>query len=273
MTTGKGAVSAAPTPDTNDRLAAALEFAEIVPVVIVDGKNPGGLLGREWQRKATRDPDKVRQWFATWPDANIGIVPAGELLPVDVDNPAAFERLQGETVEAPPTPRYLTGGGPGRERLLFAQPGARALAGIDDTMIVPGVQLRVPLAGRGALMSLVPPSKHPGTGVTQEWTIGLDEAPLAQIPAVWLDGMRRTPGNPGRSNSEWSAMFKHTFVAGCGVTHPSFVSMAGRLVPAVGAVAAYELLRCWNIQHCRPPKPEREIADAVKWVAGKELGR
>jgi hypothetical protein len=51
------------------------------------------------------------------------------------------------------------------------------------------------------------------------------------------------------------------------------VSLAARLVPAVGAQAAFELLRCWNLGHCQPPKDEREIADAVRWVARKEAAR
>jgi hypothetical protein len=271
---GKGAASAAPDPTTNDLLEAALQFAELdVRVVAVRGKNPGLLLGGGWQHKATTDESVLRGWWHRWPDANIGIVPGIELAPIDVDAPVSFERLQVETVKAPITPRYITGGGAGRERLLFAHPGNAALAGITDTMIAPGVQLRVPLPGRGALMSTVPPSVHPDTGVTQEWRIGLDETPLARLPGEWLARVRREPGRRGRPKSEWAAMFTRTFTAGCGETHPSFVSMAGRLVPAVGAQATAELLRCWNRVHCQPPKPEREIIDAVAWVARQELGR
>jgi hypothetical protein len=270
----KGTAPAVPGPrHANERLDSAVEFARLVPVVIVKGKHPGGYLGAGWQHQATRDEHVLRDWWAHWPEGNVGVVPSGELAPVDVDAPAAFERLQRETAEAPPTPRFYTGGAhpPGRERLLFAHPGERALAGIVDTMIAPGVQLRVPLPGRGALMSLVPPSAHPDTGVRQEWRIGLDEVPLAPLPEAWLARVPRA--KRGRPKSEWAALFARTFTAGCGETHPSFVAMAGRLVPAVGARATFELLRCWNARHCRPPKDEREIAAAIRWVARKEARR
>jgi hypothetical protein len=249
----------------SERLAAALEFAELgCRAVIVEGKNPGGYLGRQWQQQATRDEHVLRGWWERWPAGNVGIVGDAVLLPLDVDDPASFERFQAEHGQAPPTPRYLTGGAepPGRERLLFKHPG-----GAIDPKLADGVQLR-----RGNLMSLIPPSVHPETGVEQEWRIGIDEAPFAQIPVPWLERVRRT-GRRGRSKSEWAEMFTRTFATGCGETHPSFVSMAGRLVPAVGAVAAFELLRCWNLEHCDPAKPEGEIHDAIAWVARKELGR
>jgi hypothetical protein len=262
MSAGKGAASAAPN-STNDRLASALEFARLgCRVVACAGKNPGRLLGRDWQRKATTDESLLRGWFTHWTTANVGVIGDGAVAPVDVDDPAAFARLQREHGRALATPRYLTGGAPGRERLLFQHPGGRL-----DTKLTDGVQLRI-----GTLMSVVPPGSHPETGATVEWTVALDEVPLAPLPEGWLARVRRSE-REGRSKSEWGAMFTRTFVAGCGETHPAFVAMAGRLVPAVGAQATVELLRCWNRAHCRPPKAEREITDAVAWVARKELRR
>jgi hypothetical protein len=107
----------------NPRLEAALEFARIgIPVVIVRGKNPGGYLRGGWQHKATCDETVLRGWWVWWPSGNVGIVPATEVAPVDVDDPESFRRLEQETMPAPPTPRYYTGGAPGRERLLFTHP-------------------------------------------------------------------------------------------------------------------------------------------------------
>jgi hypothetical protein len=165
---------------------------------------------------------------------------------------------------------YLTGRDEFRHRLLFAF-DARVLHA--DRTLAPGVQLRHCTPG-AALMCVVPPGTHPETGAPVEWVYAPDELPFAPIPEPWLARvLRPNNGKPARPKSEWAAMFKRTYEAGCGDTHPAFVAMAGRLVPAVGAVAAYELLRCWSLRHCRPPKPEREIADAVTWVARKEASR
>ena len=116
----------------------ALTFAELgCRVVPPRGKHAGGYLGDGWQHQATRDPEVIRGWYERWPDANVGILGDRVLLPLDVDDPQAFERLQAETVAAPETPRYWTQGAPGRERLLLAYPGDEALAGA-ERMLAPG---------------------------------------------------------------------------------------------------------------------------------------
>ena len=104
-----------------EQLEAALEWAKLTRVVPCDGKNPGGVLGKSWQHKASRDLEVIRGW---WKDKawNIGIVPGTDLLAVDVDDPDSFERFQQEHGRAPDTPAYWTGR-PGRFRLLFRHPG------------------------------------------------------------------------------------------------------------------------------------------------------
>ena len=72
----------------------------------VGGKDPGAYLGTGWPEKWTRDIDQVAEWFKRWPRANLGILPDQGCCPLDVDNSESFERLQVETVVAPPTPRY-----------------------------------------------------------------------------------------------------------------------------------------------------------------------
>jgi hypothetical protein len=74
-----------------------------VRVVIVEGKNPGAYLGPEWQRKSTTDPAVLRRWWAEAPDGNVGILGDTVALPLDVDDPASFERFQSEHGQAPPT--------------------------------------------------------------------------------------------------------------------------------------------------------------------------
>jgi hypothetical protein len=253
-------------------LDAALTFTELgCRVVPAAGKNPGALLGEEWQKQASRDPDRIRDWFRRYPQANVGILGDRVLLPVDVDDPDAFEQLQTETVGTPETPRYWTQGGPGRERLLFAYPGDEALAGA-NRMLAPGVQLRH--SNTSALMCLVPPSVHPTTGLGQDYRVRLDEAAFAQIPREWLARVRPAAGPAGKPRSHWVDLVQRHYRTGCGETHPDVVSLAAFLVRKLGSGRlALELLLPWSQVHCHPPKPKEEIVEIVAWAARKEARR
>lgn len=249
------------------RIAGALRFAGLgCRIAPAAGKNPGGYLGNIWQRQASRDPDLIRAWWEAWPAANVAILPDRALLPLDVDDPISFERFQLEHGWAPLTPRYLTGGDGGRERLLFAFPGEKALEGV-DRKLAEGVQLRH--SHKTAMVCIVPPGRNLDTGRELQWTIGLDDAPLAVCPTAWLE--RAAPPADGRPAGEWVERFCRDYVSGCGETHPSTMSMAAYLVRRLGSgQLALELLLGWNQRRCHPPKPEREIREQVLWAAQRE---
>jgi hypothetical protein len=254
---------------SDDRTDAALRFGELgCRVVPAAGKNPGGYLGKAWQRKATRDPGLISGWWTAWPAANVAILPDRAMLPVDVDVPASFERFQAEHGEAPRTPRYLSGGEGGRERLLFAFPGDEALRRA-DRKLCDGVQLR--WAHNTSLVCIVPPGRNPDTGRELQWTTGL-EVPLAPIPPTWLD--RVHAHEPSKDPSYWAKLLMRDYQTGCGDTHPNVVGLAAWLMNRLrcGEVVL-ELLLCWNARHCKPPKPAREIESIVAWVAEREAGR
>jgi hypothetical protein len=235
----------------------------VVPAI---GKHPGRLLGDRWQHKATRDQGVIAAWFETWPVANIAILPDRALLPLDVDDPASFLRFQSEHGEAPRTPRYLTGGDGGRERLLFRCPSDAALERA-DRRLCPGVQLRH--SNTTSLVCIVPPGKNPDTGRELRWTITLDDAVLAPFPAAWLE--RATTPAPARPASHWASIVTRQYVAGCGDTHPDVLSLAAWLVGRLhNGEVALELLLCWNEKHCKPPKPAHEIESIVAWVAKRD---
>jgi hypothetical protein len=242
----------------NALLEAALQLADArVPVVPAEGKNPGALLGADWNRQASCDPRRLRDWWARWPRANVGIVPARALVPIDVDDADRFRSFQREHGAAPPTPRYLTGGGPGRERLLFGHPGHEL-----PRHLCPGVQVR-----DGALVSIAPPSRNPDSGELYEWTVGFDEVPLAPLPRRWLAAAAPVK----RSRRDWCELARSDHHPS--ERHSSLLSLAGKLVPVVGVEATYELLCGWNGRRCKPPKPEAEVAEIVRWVAARELER
>ena len=102
------------------------------------------------------------------------------------------------------------------------------------------------------------------------------------MPATWLEQGRRdgkaeaprgaTPA--GRPAGEWVGRFCRDYVTGGGETHPATMSMAAYLVRRLGnGQLALELLLAWNERRCRPPKPEHEIVEQVRWAVQREAGR
>jgi len=139
------------------------------------GKRP---LVPDWPR-VVATPERVREWWSRWPDANLGVRTGGGLDVLDVDPRHGGDRALAELVQAhgelPCTPEVATGGG-GRH-LWFR--GPRVLASRD---VAPGVELKAD--GRQVV---APPSVHPDTDRLYVWQPGrpFDPSPLAELPA-WL---------------------------------------------------------------------------------------
>jgi Bifunctional DNA primase/polymerase, N-terminal/Primase C terminal 1 (PriCT-1) len=199
----------------------------------------------------------LRHWFTTWPDANVGVLPDRAFAPVDVDDPAGLEELA-RAAPVPVTPRYLTGGAPGRARLLLAMPSSEP----HGRTLAPGVQLR-----HGSLMSVVPPGTHPDTGAAVEWTTALDEAPLAPLPEAWLSRVRAGAGRGANGRREYVARDVPE-----GERHDTLLRIAGHLLARrVDPVLTLELVRAFNKARCEPPSPQSEVGELVVWVAHQEL--
>jgi len=137
---------------------------------------------RQWPRNATRDKAKIKAWWMTWPDSNIGIVTGqvSGIVALDIDpnhggeeSLAALLRANGG--EWPPTVAQHTGSG-GRH-MLFAYPGhaIRNSAG--------RLGLGLDIRGDGGYI-VAPPSRHVSGG-TYSWVQHPDEARLAPMPP-WL---------------------------------------------------------------------------------------
>lgn len=109
----------------------ALMGLHVVPVA-PRTKRP---LLNDWQARATRDRDQIRQWASEHPDANVGVV-LREHLVVDVDDPHEFVRW----LDARALPRTMTvTTGRGRHH-YYTLPG---LAEGLRTTKVPGADLKV----------------------------------------------------------------------------------------------------------------------------------
>jgi hypothetical protein len=112
---------------SRDRLTAALGWADASVSVLAlygvtrgkcdcgksdcqsAGKHPIGAEFPHGHLDATHDPDRIKQIFATYPNANVAIVPDGDFIVVDVDGPLGEASI--EAIPIPETPSVKTGRG------------------------------------------------------------------------------------------------------------------------------------------------------------------
>lgn len=178
------------TPD-NPVLDAALAYAARGwPVLPVKDKRPliaGGCHG------ATTDPDKIRQWWAKWPDAGVGIA-TGErsgLVVLDIDprngGEDTLHDLVRELGTLPHTAESQTGGG-GWHR-LFRWPGGPTVGTLG-----PGLDVK----GAGGFVVAAPSLHQSGRRYT--WELSSDPfdpdapAPIADLPPAWVERVHRPQG-------------------------------------------------------------------------------
>jgi hypothetical protein len=141
---------------------------------------------------ATCDLDQLERWWHRWPQANLGLATGVCFDVLDVDGPAGLAALRQLARAADlrlPGPLVATGGGGWHH--WFAPTGLgnrppRDLAHVD-------------WRGRGDCV-LAPPSRHISGG-SYRWLVGLDQAPLPEVPAalrVRLDPDPPTTTRPAR---------------------------------------------------------------------------
>jgi KaiC/GvpD/RAD55 family RecA-like ATPase len=140
------------------------------------GKHPRTTKGLS---DATTEPEKIRQWWSMWPDANIGLVTGSVpgFIAVDIDpRHGGGESLAEFPGNIPGTLESVTGGG-GRHILLL-HPGGTIRNGAN--VLGPGIDIR----GDGGYI-VAPPSVH-ASGGCYRW-----EDPTAEMAAcpAWLLAM------------------------------------------------------------------------------------
>ncbi len=141
---------------------AALYYAHELqwPVFPVRGKRP---LTRRGFYDATRQEERIRQWWRQWPDAGIGL-PTGErteLVVLDIDprhgGRVALQQLQRRYGPLPPTCFTRTGGG--GLHLLFAYPSDTCGRGRIPNATCLGGFAGIDLRASGGYI-VAPPSRH-----------------------------------------------------------------------------------------------------------------
>jgi hypothetical protein len=211
-------------------------------------------------RHATEN--EIRDWFCTWPDANLGIVTGAisALVVVDVDpkhgGDASLKRMEQEYGPVPRTIEVATGGG-GRH-IYFAHPGGLIH---NKVGLAPGMDLR----GDGGCV-VAPPSLHK-SGRHYAW-IGSHEpetTTLASMPAWLLTEARTGAGRLGHPLSYWRHLVREGVLEG--ERNSTIASLSGHLLwHGVDPDVAVELLLCWNAVRCRPPLSDDEVVRTVESI-------
>jgi hypothetical protein len=177
----------------NRTLAAALAYAgrgwAIHPIRAGD-KRP---YLHDWPHRATTEPKTIRQWWAKWPEANVGLACGpSRLTVVDLDvkggagGPASWDRLLAALGFAHlPTPASRTPSG-GRH-LFFAAP--QPAPGNSAGRLGPGIDTR----GEGGYV-LLPPSTLAGGGA-YTWEVAPGKQDPPHLPAA-LAGLLSRPEAP-----------------------------------------------------------------------------
>jgi putative DNA primase/helicase len=213
------------------------------------GKHPRT---RSGLKDASSDPNQVTAWWASWPDANIGLVTGAAsgllVLDVDVDHDGdkTLRMLEAEHAPLSLTVTAQTGGG--GNHYLFAHPGGvvRNSAG--------RLGRALDLRGDGGYI-VAPPSNH-HSGGTYRWLLPPEEVDLARPPEWLLERIRRkhhvsTPVHESADSG----------VIGEGQRNARLASVAGSLRQQdLGEEALRTALLAINSRHVVPPLSEAEVA-------------
>lgn len=201
---------------------------------------------------ATTDKGRIQEWWARWPDANVGIRTgaASGLVVLDIDSVKggddSLERLARAHGPLPDTVEVLTGGG-GRH-LYFRHPGGvgKSVAGLAG---LAGLDVR---ADGGYVVA--PPSMHI-SGKAYAWEIlsGPDAVPLAPAPA-WLINLANGASKRDRETETAGAPIPE------GRRNATLTSLAGTMRRrGMTAEEIEAALLAVNASRCQPSLPEEAI--------------
>jgi hypothetical protein len=227
---------------------------------------------RDWQANATADETQIRDWWARWPFANIGLaVGQSGLFVLDVDSRhggdetlAALEARHGDL---PRTWRFLTGGG--GVHVLFRDPGAELDLRNSARRLGPGLDTR----GRGGFI-VAPPSLHAsGRRYAVDVDHHLGDVPLADVPQWLIERLARSrSGGKAAAPEEWRALASG--IVAKGARNDTIARLAGHLLRRfVDPWVVLAMLQSLNRDRCNPPLDDDEVSVVVASIARREAER
>lgn len=247
-----------------------------------DGSRCAGSRGKHprlntWQRESTTDPTRIRNWWRTWPDANIGLAMGGEsrLVAVDVDGPggrATLARLEGIHGALPATLTSRSGRVDGGEHRFFHVPPDLDIRAIKNRAGKDGGPMpKVDIRTEGGQV-VAPPSLH-ASGNRYAWVDR--KAPIATLPLWLYELATREPSIPEAPRPQRTEpliadrarsylMRIPPAISGSG-GHAQTLIAAEHMVRGFGLDdgTAMSLLCEWN-RTCSPPWSERELQHKIR---------
>jgi putative DNA primase/helicase len=198
-------------------------------------------------RDATTDEVKIRRWWETWEDANIGVATGKEagFFALDVDprrgGAEALAFLEAKNSKLPVTQTADTGGG--GAHYLFKYPGFLVKNSAGE--LGPGLDIK----GEGGAI-VVAHSLHAG-GKRYRWR---NAAPIADAPEWFLRLLRGAQKSRANGSAEIDASIPE------GQRNDTLTSLAGTMRRrGMGAEEIEAALLVTNNKRCDPPLAEDEV--------------
>lgn len=243
------------SPLAKKLLAAALDYAKrglrVIPITPNEAHPP---LITEWQHKATCDPTQIKEWWATWPEANVAIATGVEsgviVVDVDVKNGKNGKATLAALVTQHGAFTTLKAQSPtGGEHHYFASPGYKMGS---RTGFVHGIDFR----GDGGYIVASPSKRKEGAYAC------LNDAELAACPAWLLDLLKTKKSHAAieeaSDNNKVTEGGRDVYLA----------SLAGAMRHK-GAVreAIHAALIEQNKSVCDPPLPDEQVKKIANSIA------
>jgi hypothetical protein len=153
----------------------------------------------KWRLCSTRDPERIKSWWRSWPDANVGgDCGKSGLFVIDIDDAAVWEALLVEHGDMPHTWLQITGGG--GLQYFFKQPYKPL--GNTAGKIAPGIDTR----GEGGYVIL--PGSRTKNLYSWHSTGDPDNVSLSEYIPSWILGRLRNGNNnvtfapPAKTNGD-----------------------------------------------------------------------
>ena len=198
----------------------------------------------EWKEFQTRQPteQEVRQWWAKWPNANIGLVTGAisGIVVIDIEKGGS---VNGFTA----TVTSHTGGD--GWHLVYEHPGVPIKNSVKH--LAPLTDVR----GDGGY-AVLPPSLHK-SGKRYEWSISPDDADFAPLPQLVLDKVKDTVVK----KTDWAQFASEPVHEG--ERNNKAASYTGKLLhdlsPDLWETEGWVSLKEWNRVTCTPLLDEKEL--------------